>query len=212
VSDRDRTRLLFGPYKAPALKRGDRAACLYRDCDVAVTGWTDARISWPCGLPVGTKGRPSLVVDAELARAVRQEAAAALRFWWGVSALLVWKWRKALGVSRTNCPGSQRLVRAASAKGADRYRGKRLPPEQVERRRQTARELNLGKYLRPGYNLGPWWSPAEVKLLGRLPDDEVAAKVGRTPDAVRCKRGKLGIPNPRDRRHRAESAASVTGP
>ena len=29
-----------------------------------------------------------------------------------------------------------------------------------------------------------WWSPGEVKLLGKLPDDEVAAKVGRTPNAV----------------------------
>ena len=31
---------------------------------------------------------------------------------------------------------------------------------------------------------------------GTLPDDEVAAKVGRTPGAVRQKRGKLGTPNP----------------
>jgi hypothetical protein len=29
MTDRDRTKLQFGPYKAPPLKRGDRAACLY---------------------------------------------------------------------------------------------------------------------------------------------------------------------------------------
>jgi hypothetical protein len=114
----DRTKLLFGPYRAPRLRKGDRATCLYRDCDVKITGWTNAHISWPCGLPVGTKGRPSLVVDEELARAAQHESAAALWHWWGVSALPVWKWRKALGVDRLNCPGSQRLVRAASAKGA----------------------------------------------------------------------------------------------
>jgi hypothetical protein len=128
--------------------------------------------------------------------------ALACRHWWGVSEGVVIRWRKALGVDRVNCPGSQRLVRAASAKGADHYRGKKLPPEQVERRRRTARELGLRRHLRPGYNLGPWWSPAEVRLLGKLPDEDVAAKVGRSPDAVRQKRQELGIPNPRDRRRR----------
>jgi hypothetical protein len=78
----------------------------------------------------------------------------------------------------------------------------KLPPVAVARRRRTAVELDLGRHLRPGYNLGPWWSPAEVKLLGRLPDEEVAAKVGRTHNAGRIKREKLGIPNPRDRRRR----------
>jgi hypothetical protein len=48
---RDRVKLLFGPYTAPRLRKGDRATCLYRDCDVAVTGWTGARVSWPRCLP-----------------------------------------------------------------------------------------------------------------------------------------------------------------
>jgi hypothetical protein len=132
----DRTKLLFGAYQAPRLRKGDRATCLYKDCDVVVTGWTDARISWPRCLPVGTKGHPSLLVDEELARAVRHESAAALRHWWGVSVGVAWRWRKALGVGRTNCPGSQRLVRAASERGAARTRGVKPPPEQVERRRR----------------------------------------------------------------------------
>jgi hypothetical protein len=202
VKPTGRTKLLFSLYRAPRLRRGDPAACLYRDCDVVVTGWTDARISWPRGQPVGTKGHPSLLVDEELARAVRHESAAALRFWWGVSGLLVWKWRKALGVDKINCPGSQRLVRGASEQGAAQTRGVKLPPEQVERRRRTAAELDLGQYLRPGYNLGPRWTRAEVTLLGKHPDEEVAARIGRTPNAVRIKREELRIPNPRDRRRR----------
>ena len=202
MNARDRVKLLFGPYKAPALKRGDRATCLFKDCEVVVTGWADARIGWPRCLPVGTKGRPLLPVDEELARAIRHESAAALCHWWGVSELLVWKWRRALGVDRLNCEGSQRLIRGASEQGAARTRGVRLPPEQVERRRRTARALNLGRHLPTGCSHAPWWSPAELRLLGSLPDDEVAAKVGRTPNAVRCKREKLGIPNPVDRRRR----------
>ncbi|HZY89153.1 MAG TPA: hypothetical protein VFE78_30300, partial [Gemmataceae bacterium] len=74
---RDRAKLLFGPYASPRLRRGDRAACLYKDCDVVVTGWTDARTPWPRCRPLDVpKSRPSLLVDEELARAIRHESAA----------------------------------------------------------------------------------------------------------------------------------------
>jgi hypothetical protein len=161
---------------------------------VVVTGWTDPRTSWPRCRPLDVpRSHPSLLVDEELARAIRHESAAALRHWWGVSALLVWKWRKALGVDRLNCPGSQRLIRQASEQGAAQVRGKPLPPDQVEQRRRTALELGYGRRLRPGYNLGPWWSPRELALLGKLPDEEVAAKVGWAPNAVWCKRAKAVV-------------------
>jgi len=42
-----RVKLLFGPYQAPALRVGDRDVCLYKDSQVVVTSWSDARISWP---------------------------------------------------------------------------------------------------------------------------------------------------------------------
>jgi hypothetical protein len=38
MKSHERTKLLFGPYQAPALKRGDRVTCLFRDCDVVETG------------------------------------------------------------------------------------------------------------------------------------------------------------------------------
>jgi hypothetical protein len=197
----DRIQLLFGPYRVPRLRRGDRATCLFKDCDVVIKGWTDARISWPRCLPVGTKGHPSLLVDEELARAIQHESAAALRHWWGVSELVVWKWRRVLGVDRINCEGSQRLIRRASELGASQVRGKRLPPEQVEQRRRTALELNLGQYLWPGYH-GPRWARRELALLGTDDDDVIAAKVGRTPEAVRLMRRKRKVPKFRDRRRR----------
>jgi hypothetical protein len=203
MKDRERVKLLFGPYCPPRLRRGDRAICLFKDCDVTVTGWTDARISWPRCRPVDVpRTRPSLLVDEELARAIRHESAAALRHWWGVSVGVVTRWRKALGADRKNCEGTRRLMRDASEQGAARTRGVKLPPEQVERRRRTAVEGGYVRRLRPGYNLGPWWSRREVALLGKLPDEEVAAKVGRTHNAVRIKREKLGNTNPQDRRRR----------
>jgi hypothetical protein len=100
---------------------------------------------------------------------------------------VVCHWRKALGVTRTNNEGSRRLIRAASERGAEQFRGRRLTDEQVERRRRTAKELNLGRHLHKGY-YGPWWTKAEMALLGWLPDEEVARRTGRSTDAVRQKR------------------------
>jgi hypothetical protein len=92
-------------------------------------------------------------------------------------------------------PGTQRLMLAASAKGAGVRRGVPLPPEQVEQRRRAALENNLAQYLIPGYH-GPWWSQDQLALLGKLPDDEVARRTGRSCNAVRVKRDRLGIPKP----------------
>jgi hypothetical protein len=104
-------------------------------------------------------------------------------------------------VTRTNNSGNRRLIRAASAKGADACRGVPLPAELAELRRRRAVELNLGRNLVPGYH-GPWWSRAEMALLGKLPDDEVARRTGRTWNAVRQEREELGIPNPQRRQRR----------
>ena len=91
--------------------------------------------------------------------------------------------------------GSRRLIQAAAEMGAAEQRGRELPPEQVERRRRTAREKNLAQYLQPGYH-GPRWTQEQPQLLGAEPDVVVAEKVGRTAQAVRVMRSRLGIPNP----------------
>jgi hypothetical protein len=79
----ERVKLLFGPYKPPPIKRGDRAFCLYRDRLVVVTGWSDAPISWPLCRGLDPPGGRGLLVDDELAHAVRHESALAIRHWWG---------------------------------------------------------------------------------------------------------------------------------
>jgi hypothetical protein len=53
--------------------------------------------------------------------------------------------------------------------------------------------LDLGRYLWKGYH-GPRWTGQDLALLGRASDEEVARRIGRTPNAVRQKRELLGIP------------------
>ena len=61
---------------------------------------------------------PASSLDEELARAVRTESAAAIRYWWCVRGKTVAWWRKRLGVTLTNNPESNRLIHAAAKAGA----------------------------------------------------------------------------------------------
>src|SRR5262249_4473819 len=124
MTNHDRVKLLYGPYQAPPLKRGDKATCLVRDCEVVVTSWTMARIPWPRCRPADDYrgGGAGLLVDEELARAVRHESAAAVMWWWGASMTAVCNWRRALGVGRINNEGTARLVKASAEKGGEAFK------------------------------------------------------------------------------------------
>jgi hypothetical protein len=77
----DRVQLLFGPYRTPRCRVGQRVRCAVRGT-VVVVGLSDAPLPWPlcrCGkwrVPVVYKG---------LARAVRRESELAVAHWWGVT-------------------------------------------------------------------------------------------------------------------------------
>src|SRR5262245_8755265 len=110
---------LLGTYSPPSVKKGERVACLYRDCDCTVTSWSDAPISLPRAQPCGQRGGCGLWVNATLVKAIRTESAVALRHWLGVSVGVVWKWRKAFGVGgRATTRGSRIAIHAAAVKGA----------------------------------------------------------------------------------------------
>jgi hypothetical protein len=207
VTDPDRVKLLFGPYRAPPLRRGDRATCFFRDAEVVITSWTDAPISWPrCRAADGTGGGSGLLVDEELARAVRHESAAAVMCWWGAGHGAVFRWRRALSVGRTDNEGTARLTQAAAEKGAEAMQAREWTEEEREQRRQMATDKGLVAYLVTGYH-GPLWTPEDIALLGAVPDDEVARRTGRTAGAVRQKREELRLPNPAGNRWRSEDIA-----
>jgi hypothetical protein len=136
-----------------------------------------------------------------VAGAVRCESAAAVAYWWRASEAVVWRWRRALGVTRTNNAGSRRLIRAAAASGGQALRERGFTDEECDARSRNAVRPDLKRFLRRG-PLGLQWTPAQLRLLGQEPDEVVAGQVGRSANAVRIMRTRLGIPTARDRRRK----------
>jgi hypothetical protein len=194
--DSNKTELLHGPYRPPVLQCGGRATCLYRDAEVVITSWTDARISWPRCRAVGAGGGSGLLVTEELVRAVRTESCLAIHHWFGVNKSTVWRWRKAFGVTQWGSEGSRRLHRALSERGAAKLRGKKLSKKLVERRLAIRRKN--GTLHQPDRWGEKRWLQWQLDLLGTAPDAELAARFGRTVIAVRVMRNRMGRRAPAD--------------
>jgi len=192
----DKDALLHGPYTPPGLRRGDRTFCLYRDAEVVITSWTEARIPWPRCRAIGVRGGSGLLITEELVRAIRTESAEALKYWFSVKANAVWNWRRAHGVTRWGTEGSRRLHQALSEDAAAKLRGKKLPAALVRRRVKIRAERGM---LRQPDRWGEKrWKRWELDLLGTAPDAELAARFGQTVNAVRVMRW---------RRHTASKSA-----
>jgi hypothetical protein len=163
----EKTVLLFGPYTPPAPQVGDEAICLFRDADVVVYGWTVAPVPWPLCYHRGTRAfGKGILVEEELARAIRNETAAALEYWWGVSEATVCKWRRTFGIGRNGTEGSRRLRREVALGGLN------------SRRKDRWQDVRL-------------WEDAELALLATHTDKEVAELTGRSLRAVAHQRQQL---------------------
>lgn len=122
MSTPDTPEPLGAPYCAPACTKGDWLTDEIGGL-LEVGGWTDAPIPWPRRKKTG---RASLILTAELARAVRTESVEAICYWWGVRPTKVWMWRKALGVDRLT-EGTLKLLQQRT-----------VPPEAAARGRERA--------------------------------------------------------------------------
>src|SRR5207245_2921181 len=173
--------LLFGPYTPPALCRGDFTFCLFRDTEVKVTSISHGRIQWPRCQRMGQRGGSGLLVTEELIRAIKTESSLALQYWFGVGAETVWRWRRFFGISQWEPEGSRRLHQELSENGAAAVRRKTFTPAERTRYRAAA----IARGTRPNRWKETGWTRNQLDLLGRLPDQEVAIKIGRTANAVR---------------------------
>src|SRR5690242_3911992 len=96
MEDAERFRLL-GKYRTPRFRYRRKALCEVRG-EVTIVGMTDAPIPWP--IAKRGRGRHSLVVFMDLAKAIRRKSNLAICYWWGVTPQTVSKWRRLLGVRR----------------------------------------------------------------------------------------------------------------
>jgi hypothetical protein len=84
-------------------------------------------------------------------------------------------------------------------RGAEAKKARDWSDEECDERSRRAIELNLGRTLVTGYH-GPLWTEEQVRLLGTMTDEDLAVKIGRSPNAVRLRRTRFGIPTFRGRR------------
>jgi hypothetical protein len=94
----------LGKDRAPRVRAGRFVRCLIRG-KVEVVGFTHGPIPWPLGK---ANRRPSVILYADLVKAVRRESELASAHWWSVGHERVWMWRRALGVGATTV-GTSRL-------------------------------------------------------------------------------------------------------
>ncbi len=102
MRDAERFKLRYGPYRTPRFRYGSIKQCALQG-DVRIIGMSDGRIPWPIAIKLGSRGAGrGFVLYADLAKAVKREAGIAVAYWWGVRRDTVSRWRKALGVGRSN--------------------------------------------------------------------------------------------------------------
>jgi hypothetical protein len=224
MSRDDIIRLLHGPYEAPRVKRGGFLACDLRgkvkvgSWSIAPISWPRAQKGGGfifCGdLVRALKSESTLAVAHWFAVSPHTIAR------WKAKLELVGPTpgtralRSRLATRRATPQWSKKMVElarrpAARAKLSSARKGKPMHPKvrrlflqmarrpKTERFKQLVREKTLQRVRQgrvPFLTPEQVWLPAEVKLLGLRSDQEVAELLGRTVEAVRLKRSRLGIP------------------
>lgn len=222
-------RLQFGPYKQTRYRLGQKVDCERRG-ELTIVGTSSGRIPWAVGFGPGGN---SLVLHGDLVRAVKVETLAAICYWWGVTKVTAWHWRKTLKVPAVNAgilKVKQDLIRKHGAKiraaidysdpeRREKIRAKALGRKHSAKTKAKMRARKLGvklsearriKMSETAKRLGrrlplshPMWSDADDKLCRTLPPASVAARTGRTIKAVYDRRWVLGMHDGRTKRQRA---------
>lgn len=195
MEDKERFQLFYGPYEMPRLRYKAWTRCEIRG-KVRAGKISGGRLPWPTVYP--TK---SLIVCGGLVQALKVESSQAIAYHWGVTVHTVSRWKRLLDVKGTN-PGTLRLLEKWRAE-LQRLRknpelaaraAKHIPTKQILRRSHPTPALIRSLEKRGFFERA--WTQRELKLLGTMPDSDVAQRTGRTAQAVASRRATLGIPNP----------------
>jgi len=172
--------LLFWPYFAPIIGRGEEIEDVARGKFVRAGNMTDAPIPWPTDLRAG---KPTLIVTGDLVRAIKRESSEAIQHHWGVGGVTVYHWRKALGVGRITEGTLQRyrdiIADKLTPEAAQRGRDK-IATDQVIRDR-----ISASKRGKPAH---PNTSAALLKAAKKKKSDEHKAKIAESNRKARRKK------------------------
>jgi hypothetical protein len=206
-------------YATPQFAYGDIVVDDVRG-EVEIVGLSDAKIPWPIGKKRNAK---SLVVYRDLAKAVHFESNATVCELWGITPQTVSKWRKELGVERTNAGTTQRMRQTMTPTKKAKMHARRQPtysdPARTEKIRQARlgqprpkslmkklRELSLGRKwtddqrqqlldarIRRHPKNYEPWTAAEDQLVRNHSVRRVVELTGRSKGAVEIRRQELGV-------------------
>jgi hypothetical protein len=219
VTDADRH--LLGAYKTPQFRYGDRVRCEVRG-ELVVVGLSDAPVPWPIGKPHKGRGKSLVVYKDLAEAVRRESAAAVCHWWGVSPATVwLWRKAMGVGqmtegttLLKTRSAQDSPAVAAALAKSRvkdrdpervrkirEAKRGKARPDHVIEAMRQanlgrkrsaeTRRKMSAAKKGKPRPPRRDW-ADWELALLGELPDDEVARRIGRSYASVGSRRRKKG--------------------
>lgn len=163
---------------------------------VQVGGYHDGQIPWPYRRRTGAH---SLILTATLAKAVKTETAQDIMAWFGVSEGTVWGWRRALGVTRDNNPGTKAAYQATRnipPEAAARGRAKALEPEAQAKMLDS---IAAGMSSRRPHPEAINWTPRMDAVLGAMPDEQAAQALGISKTKVALRRRYLGKPSYRSK-------------
>ena len=182
-----------GPYFPPHVSVGDEIECA-RFGPVRVIGWSRAPLPWP-QCRGQRRGRASMILCADLVRAIELESATAVALAWGVSSFSVSKWRKILEVESINAGTSARLkaLMPYNITEEQNLKGRAVVASiPVRVRAATMEERRAAR----GLSLKRQWTPAEIAQMGVSSDETIAEHAGchvRTVGAERQRRGIASI-------------------
>ena len=176
-----------GPYFSPPVRIGQTVECA-RFGSVRIIGWSDGPLPWP---QCRRSSNPSMILFADLERAVKCESVQAVALAWGTWGPTVSAWRKALGVKRMNAGTYARWQENISASIS--------PQQHLEglRRAHEPEAIALANEVRRAHgHLGcrHEWSAEEVGWLGVLTDQQVAERLGCNKLTVAKERRRREIP------------------